>query len=145
MIPPFENDVLPPGVHVATWSEIETAFGFSGRRKSLLVGLRSALLALKDSGCRTAWLDGSFVTAKQEPGDFDMVWDPGGVDGNALDPVLLDLQPPRIAQHIKYGGDIFPNVVEQQSGLTFVEFFQIHKETGGDKGIVAIDLTRFTP
>ena len=42
------------------------------------------------AGCRRAYVDGSFVTAKEVPGDFDGCWEAEDVDPDALDPVLLD-------------------------------------------------------
>jgi hypothetical protein len=85
-------------------------------------------------------LNGSFVTAKDEPGDFDACWDPDGVDLDPLDPVLFDLSAGRRAQKARFGGELFPNVIESKSGLVFVEFFQNERDTGR-KGIVLIDLS----
>lgn len=90
-------------------------------------------------GCRRLWLNGSFVTTKEEPGDFDACWDLHGVDLEALDPVFLDLSAHRAAQHARFGGELFPNVVESSSGLTFVDFFQNERDAGR-KGIVAITI-----
>jgi hypothetical protein len=74
MIPPFDDrGSLPPGIHKADWNELETRFNGSLRRVELLEGLREALVALRDAGCCAAYVDGSFVTAKEEPGDFDGV------------------------------------------------------------------------
>lgn len=98
--------------------------------------------ALRDAGCKRAWINGSFVTEKEEPNDFDACWDPAGVDPNLLDPVLLDVLPPRFAQQVKYGGDILPNVAEGQTGSLFVDFFQVDRTTGDAKGIVELDLQR---
>ena len=98
--------------------------------------------ALRDAGCGRAWINGSFVTEKEDPNDFDVCWEPAGVDPNLLDPALLDVLPPRVAQHVKYGGDILPNVVEGQSGSLFVDFFQVDRATGDAKGIVELDLRR---
>lgn len=94
---------------------------------------------LRDAGCRSIFVDGSFVTGKELPADFDAVWDPQGVDGLQVDPVLL-LAAGRTAQKAKYGGDLFPEVVEGNSGLLFSEFFQLDKQTGLRKGIVAVNL-----
>ncbi len=74
--------------------------------------------------CRKIWLNGSFFTAEGEPGDFDACWDANEVDLKALDPVLLDLSNQRAAQKARFGGELFPNVIEFQSGLSFAEFFQ---------------------
>jgi hypothetical protein len=34
-------------------------------------GLADAIEILAEAGCRQIWLNGSFVTAKDEPGDFE--------------------------------------------------------------------------
>ena len=96
---------------------------------------------LTAAGCRQVWLNGSFVTAKDEPGDFDACWDTDGVDLDALDPVLLDLADGRRAQKARFGGELFPNVIETQSGLSFAEFFQNERDTSR-KGIVVIHLSK---
>jgi len=90
------------------------------------------------------WIDGSFVTEKEAPNDFDACWEINGVDVALLDPVILDVNPPRFAQHVKYGGDILPNVNVGNIGSLFVEFFQIDKDTGDPKGIIELDLRRFS-
>ena len=84
-------------------------------------------------------VNGSFVTAKEEPGDFDACWDPEGVNLDALDPVLLDMSGRRVAQKARFGGELLPNVVEAGSGLSFVEFFQNERDTTR-KGIVMINI-----
>lgn len=140
MIPPLVNGLLPPGVHEATWAEVETVFGTNPHRKALLQGLLAALQNLRAAGCARAHLDGSFVTDKEIPGDFDGCWDGEGVDPDRLDPVLLDFRAPRLRQKAKYGGELFVNVPEGSTGKPFVEFFQIDKESGAPKGIIALDL-----
>jgi hypothetical protein len=140
VIPLWNGELLPPGVHRGEWSEVVARFGFNTHRRGLLAGLYAVLRNLRDAGCATIWLNGSFVSARPDPDDFDMCWDPIGVDANILDPILLDVDPPRIRQKIKYGGDILPNVQEGMTGQLFVEFFQVDKTTGAPKGIVAIDL-----
>jgi hypothetical protein len=49
------------------------------RRRQLIDGLTEGLSVLAESGCQQVWLNGSFVTSKEEPGDFDCVWDTAGV------------------------------------------------------------------
>jgi len=112
-------------------------FGWNPRRRQLLDGLAAAIDALAAAGCRRVWLNGSFVTSKDEPGDFDACWDTNGVDLDALDPVILDLSAGRSAQKARYGGELFPNVIETRSGLVFAEFFQNERDTGR-KGIVVL-------
>ena len=132
---------MPPGEHVASWDEVVERFGWNEIRRRLLDGLAEVLELLAEAGCQRIWLNGSFVTAKDEPGDFDACWDTGGVDLDALDPVLLDLSNHRAAQKARFGGELFPNVVESQSGLSFVEFFQNDRDTSR-KGIVVLHLSK---
>ncbi|MEO5840293.1 MAG: hypothetical protein ABIQ73_08290 [Acidimicrobiales bacterium] len=136
-----ESGRLPPGEHVASWDEVVDRFGWTERRRRLLDGLAEAIELLGEAGCRKVWLNGSFVTSKDEPGDFDACWDSEGVDLDALDPVLLDLSDHRAAQKARFGGELFPNVTESQSGLSFAEFFQNERDTSR-KGIVVIHLSK---
>ena len=142
MIPPFDaKGLLPAGIHAADWPEFAARFGFSDRRRRLLGGLEAALRSLRDAGCTLAYVDGSFVTAKKEPGDFDACWGVAGVDPGLLDPVLLDFGDGRAAQKARYGGELFPaELPEGISGRTFLEFFQTDRDTGAAKGIVSIAL-----
>jgi hypothetical protein len=148
MLPALTDEgLLPAGIHEAEWSEIWVAFGTTPYRKKLLRGFLRAVEALKAAGCRRVYLDGSFVTAKETPGDFDACWDPDGVEFLLLDPILLTFDHGRLAQKVKYGGELFPasTVADHGSMSTFIEFFQIHKETGAPKGIIAMDLERDQP
>jgi hypothetical protein len=138
------SENLPGGVHECTWEEVVRRFGWNGRRRHLLGGLKRALEALKVAGCSRAYIDGSFVTAKEEPGDFDGCWESNGVDVTRLDPVLLETGWPRLAQKVKYFGEMFPasGTAELTTRRTFLEFFQTDKNTGEAKGIVMIDVRR---
>lgn len=144
-IPAFQTDGnLPPGVHWGVWSEIEVRFGHSHHRRGLLRGLREAAEHLLRAGCKTVFIDGSFVTAKEQPGDFDACWDVDGVDPDGLDPVFFDFDNGRAAQKARFGGEFFPaQLPEGLSGKTFLEFFQSDRDTGNPKGIVGIDLGRW--
>lgn len=140
-LPDLDGDgALPEGIHVATWTEVVERFGGTTHRAELLAGLLDVLRDLQQAGCRRIYLDGSFVTDKEPPGDYDLCWELDQVDLSKLPPVILDVDFPRAAQKARYRGDILPNVVEGTSGAPFVEFFQNNKITGGKKGIVAIDL-----
>jgi len=72
-----------------------------------------------------------------EPGDFDACWDADGVDLEKLDPIFFDFADGRAAQKARFGGELFPNVVESGSGLVFADFFQNERDTGR-KGIVML-------
>lgn len=142
MVPVFNTDgTLPPGIHWAVWPAVVERFGATLHRRRLLAGLKAALESLRAAGCKTAYIDGSFVTAKEVPGDFDACWDIDGVNPDRLDPILLKFDDGRVAQKAKYLGELFPVQLQNGGpGLTFLDFFQVDKETGNPKGIVALDL-----
>ena len=141
MIPAFNSDGnLPPGVHWATWQEFAARFGTTPHRQQLLKGLKSALDSLSKAGCQTVYIDGSFVTKKENPNDFDGCWDLTGVDPSLLDPILLLFDNKRVAQKVKYKGELFPaSCRADRVGNTYLDFFQIDRD-GNPKGIIAIDL-----
>jgi hypothetical protein len=142
MIPRFNSKGnLPPGIYSATWQEFAERFGINPYRRRLLQGLKNAIVSLQLAGCKSVYIDGSFVTTKEIPADFDGCWDLEGVDVSLLDPVLLDFHSGRLAQKAKYGGELFPaQFTENGSGKTFLDFFANDKETGDAKGIVALNL-----
>lgn len=132
---------LPPGIHIADWGEFTARFGTTPHRLRLLGGLKAALDALHSAGCQRVYIDGSFVTAKQAPGDFDGCWDVTGVDPTLLDPVLLSFANLRVEQKTKFGGELFlADAMADPAGTRFLAFFQRDKQTGQPKGIVAIEL-----
>jgi hypothetical protein len=145
MIPPFDADGnLPAGVHEAHWDEFIARFGGTPHRRRLIDGLAAAMKVLQSAGCRRVYINGSFVTAKAIPGDFDAVWDPTGVDVDLLlrlQPVFGDFSNRRAAQKALFRGEFFPSsLAEGSTGGTFLQFFQIDKQTGNAKGIVALNL-----
>ncbi|MCP5060243.1 MAG: hypothetical protein GY937_26380 [bacterium] len=144
VIPDFdENGLLPPGIHACSWREVEHRYGSNRHRRELLAGLKAALLALKRAGCGRVYVDGSFVTDKNVPEDFDGCWDPMGVDPNKLDPVLLNFDNQRAQQKAKYRGEMFvasENAVPRHR-KRFLDFFQQTRE-GEPKGILSLNLTQ---
>ena len=144
MIPPLNDDgLLPPGIHWATWVEVEERYATSVWRRMLIDGARRATENLKQAGCKTLYLDGSFVTSKERPSDFDGCWDPDGVTWDQVDLVLRTFRNRRAAQKAKYHGELFISSGLADGGLTFLDFFQRDKDTGSPKGIIAIDLEAF--
>ncbi len=116
-------------------------YAITEHRAALLDGFGEAVASLRAAGCARVYLDGSFVTDKEAPGDFDACWEASGVDPDLLDPVLLDFRRGRAAQKARYGGELFPaQVAGEPGGTVFVEYFQRDRDTGGAKGIVALDL-----
>jgi hypothetical protein len=147
MIPDFVDvggpwRVLPLGVHDATMEEVEARFAASDQRKRIFSGFRNGVTALRRAGCRRVFLDGSFVTEKPIPGDFDACWDPSGVDVTKLDPVLLDFTGGRKNQKKRFCGEFFPINLIADGTHIFLDFFQTDRHTGKAKGIIRICLSQ---
>jgi hypothetical protein len=143
VIPPFEKSGnRPAGIHETTWNEFAARYGITPHRRNLLDGLTQALESLRRAGCRRAYVDGSFVTAKHDPGDFDACWEASNVDPMLLDPALIDFSDRRRAQKLKFGGELFPaDLPADPAGTRFLEHFQLDRSTREPKGIVAVNLT----
>lgn len=132
--------ILPPGEHIATLQEIKQSLAFNHHRLNLFNGLVSAARLLAQSGCKYLYLDGSYVTEKDMPGDFDACWDIEEVNLNSLDPIIWDIENGTTAQKKRFGGELYPNYIEGASGKLFKEFFKNEKHTNQEKGIIVIDL-----
>lgn len=145
VIPPHDpaTGYLPPGEHVADWAAIAERFGTTPWRRRLLEGLALALHDLRAAGCRRVYIDGSFVTTKERPGDFDACWELDGVDFDRIDKVLLTFDNGRLAQKLKYRGELFPaEAAADPLGTLFRDFFQSDSDDVA-KGIIVIDLESF--
>ncbi|WP_247405263.1 hypothetical protein [Bradyrhizobium sp. 76] len=116
-------------------------FATNTTRRTLYNGLLLACAALHVAGCRKLYLDGSYVTAKDEPGDYDACWDPTAMDGTKLDPVFLDFRNKRQAMKDKFGGEFFPANMPNTASQTILEFFKVERFTGKEKGILLIVLS----
>jgi hypothetical protein len=141
MIPNFDSTGnLPEGVHLSTMDELIEHFGYNPKRAWLIDGLKVLMASLEKANCPLVYIDGSFVTSKEIPGDYDLCWSLTGVVEANLDPALLDFTPAgREKMMRRYRGDIFPaEIPEGPSGKMFVDFFQTDKNTGEKKGIIAI-------
>ncbi|HBL13849.1 MAG TPA: hypothetical protein DD379_21120 [Cyanobacteria bacterium UBA11162] len=150
MIPEFDqNGNLPPGVHFCQWEKFKERFGNTLRRRRMIDGLEVAITQLKAAGCRTIYIDGSFVTTKPDPGDFDACWEDNGVDIDYLKflaPTLYNFALRRAEQKSKYKGEIFPaNYPANDVGTVYIDFFQFDTKTNTSKGILAIDLQGWIP
>ena len=134
--------VLPPGIHQATLNEVAASFAINPRRIELFAGFVDASGRLLHAGCMTVYLDGSYVTGKPLPADFDACWDPSGVDSSRLDPVFLQFANGRAAQKAAFKGEFFPSsMMCVDVGQAFVDFFQQDRFTGKQKGIISISLS----
>lgn len=137
-----DNRNLEPSVHYMTLDELTKEFGFSERRKELIHCISEVANILKDVGCSTLYVDGSFASLKLEPNDWDGCYECCG-DANTFLQKILDKEPSllyRDKQQEKYQCDLFPSwFTETGCGKTFLEFFQQTRD-GEPKGIIAIKL-----
>jgi hypothetical protein len=130
--------VLPPGIHDASLNDVKTQFATNPNRKRLFEGFLRAFTALQKAGSKEILLDGSFVTDKTNPGDFDCCWNSSGIDVSKLDPVFLHFTDKRAAQKKKYGGEFFPFGLGVGATDFFLNFFQKEKDTDKTKGILRV-------
>jgi hypothetical protein len=142
VIPDFDATTgnLPAGEHLATWPEMLERFGYTPWRRRLLDGMLAALWLLRAAGCERVYIDGSFVTTKERPGDFDACWDAQGVDFDLVDERLLTFNRGRATQKAAFFGEFFiADARADPHGTLFRDFFQTDRD-GRRKGIVVIDL-----
>jgi hypothetical protein len=144
MIPEFDsNGNLPPGIYRVKWDLFVERFGHTPHRSRLCEGLLLGITALARVGCVVVYIDGSFVTSKEVPNDFDACWDDRGINWTMLkqiEPTLLKFGNSSAAQKSKFKGEFFPAFNTPDDGKnTFLSFFQNDRD-GNPKGIVAIDL-----
>jgi len=134
---------LQPGVHALEWDQFCALFFFNEWRRRLGAGLYRALNNLRCAGCPAAIVDGSFVTAKPDPGDYDLAFDPTGVNAALVDPVLRRHDDGRRAMKAKYLGDIVPWGWKAcaVTGLIYRDFFQ-RDRSGNPKGVILLQLER---
>lgn len=95
------------GVHDATLPEIEERFAYSERRKQLFIAMEKVVLMLRGAKCPEIFLNGSYITTKPEPGDYDLCWEPTGVVPTED---LRKLFQEKTERKKIYLGDIFPRL-----------------------------------
>lgn len=64
--------LLPVGEHEMKWRKVCELFGTTIHRKYLLELLHSVCIVLREAGVAKIWLNGSFVTSKERPNDYDL-------------------------------------------------------------------------
>ncbi|MFP7176473.1 DUF6932 family protein [Priestia filamentosa] len=142
-IPQFRaSGTLPPGIHTTTWEEFKNRYGINHKRKLQLEGLEKALKEFAKAGCTKVYIDGSFVTNKKNPGDFDALYDLEEVDDEIIDEILLDpTLTGRKNQKKYYEGEFFPAYAKAApDGTIYLDYFQKDKKTHDPKGIIEIEL-----
>ncbi len=141
MIPNFTSaGKLPKGIYKSTWDEFCIRFGTNKIRKQLLDGLKKLIIELSKAGCSAVYVDGSFVTKKELPNDYDLCWKMDKVFIERLDPILLNYTDAGKEKMMdKYLGDIRgAEFSVRETGNTYLHFFQ-HDRNGNAKGIIEIN------
>ena len=141
-IPAFRADgYLPSGLHLASEAEVLFRFGASSsRRRRLALRLRRWVELAHGVRARRLLVDGSFVTAKQEPNDIDAVlFLPNDFDEQIearieqaleLEEMLLTRRPEEIFA-----------AEDEADWHDWVEFFSRTREADGRrKGLVEVEL-----
>jgi hypothetical protein len=138
--PVFDDDGFIPPIQVCTEAEVAHWFGFSDRRRSLLNRVREWISLARAVEARRLLLDGSFVTAKDEPGDVDAV---------VLLPEdfhdRLDAGNPAAAQlrdifRTRDPGELFAAEDEEDWWGWFGFFSRTRKANGRHKGLIEVAL-----
>jgi hypothetical protein len=149
MVPQLVEGVLPEGVHDGTIEEVDALFGRfqrTTRRIRLMEKLRAFLEEARRSGIVSAVvIDGSFVTAKEEPEDVDLVIVlPADLDLTNLRPIEYNAISRRIVR-ANYRFDSFAAKEGSEELARFLEFFaQVNPDRGREyttrtkKGLVRV-------
>lgn len=131
--------IFKPGIYEFTMEKVEAKFAKTPERRRLFEGFRQLATDLKEAGCRRIFLDGSFITGKEEPGDFDACWEPFKIVRQPKDALLLETSYEGVkARKERYLGDVFPRHTPKYGDR--VETWQLDERTSKRKGIIFIDL-----
>lgn len=142
MIPEFNrHGELPKGIHDATLKQIRKRYAITAHRTTLYECFEDWVDHMRAAGCQTFHLDGSFITSKHHPGDYDALWDARGVDLAKIDPCLLDYPKDLEVINERFAGDIFPDYAIPEGSISFY-LQRMQRETRADvpraKGIVRL-------
>jgi hypothetical protein len=147
-LPSFREDGwLPEGHHAATWPEVALRFGgVPGSRRaatlSSLLRWRDAARAKRMSGL--VILDGSFISSKDAPGDFDLffLYDAPTETLARNDPEARALTDYQACRALGFLGDVFalPASLQKFSPLLGgLDMFDFDRR-GTPKGVVEVML-----
>lgn len=147
-VPSFRDDGwLPPGHHTASWQEIVSRFG--GRPNSRRAEIIASLLSWRDAAraenlAGLIILNGSFVSSKEAPGDFDLLFSydtatDALVRTHAEARALTDYQACRA---LGFLGDVFAlpaSLGKSSPTLSGLDMFDFDRK-GNIKGVVEVQL-----
>jgi hypothetical protein len=144
-LPDFNaNGDLPPGVHRASWTEVMDRFGEkTGQREVCTRRLAHICELARRTDClQRLVIFGSYVTAKGNPNDVDVILimdDAFRLENSPMESrALFD----HAVSQARYGASIFwmrPALLIGETVEQFIEYWQI-KRGGGQRGIVDVIL-----
>lgn len=128
-----------------SWPDLVATFGQgSVKRKLVAEGLRKFALTLRAAGGKWLFVDGSFVTSKERPSDWDGCFLGAEIDWQVVDPRLKDIKANRASLKADFRCDAFPaEATNGFLGQPFRDFFQ-QDRAGHPKGILVLDLETVT-
>lgn len=147
-LPSFRNNQwLPEGHHAAEWEEIVTVFGGEpgSKRAQVLTNLLEWRDSVRAKGLAGLLiLDGSFISAKLEPGDFDTIF----VMEEGMESILAqDVEAALLVNYVyckqRGWGDIFmfsESAVRRFPLMCRLDGFDHDKVTKEPKGVVEVRL-----
>jgi len=99
---------------------------------------KKVISILRECNCPEVYLDGSFTTHKEEPGDYDLCYEPKGIVATERFRQFLDEYK---KNKEKYLGDIFVHMPEPPYQINLTEFWQTDtRQDDVVKGILRIEL-----
>jgi hypothetical protein len=138
------NGDLPPGVHRAAWTEVVGRFGGAAGQRELCTRRLAYLHELaRRTGCLQRFvIFGSYVTAKANPNDVDVIL----IMDDAFRLENCPMESRALFDHAvaqaRYGASVFwtrPALLIGETVEKFIEYWQI-KRGGGQRGIVDVIL-----
>ncbi len=137
--------LLPPGLYACSLEELRARFGvFAGtdRRVRLFERLAAYVVEARSTGLvRALVVDGSFITAKPEPGDVDLVVVLlEGIEGLELKPFAYNaLSRKRVAKRYAFDAVVAPDgSTAYREYLAF--FAQVKDQPEVTKGLLRVEL-----
>ncbi len=139
VIPNFdENGNLPPGIHDATIEEVQQRYSYNKKRVTLFTALLEVVEILRGCACPEIHLDGSFITAKEQPGDYDLCYESTGITPTQE---FYEFLKNRETRKERYMGDIFARMPQPPYYFDHVQHWQTDsREDDIAKGIIRIRL-----
>ena len=135
LLPEFsESGYLPPGLHRADLVEVQQRFGSNDTRRALLRHLDNFLELVRSVGAQKLILDGSFVTAKENPADIDVILEllPDTFDTTTREARIL------LESRIRFNIHFFPVREGDDEFFQHWTAFFGHDRNGVPKGLVEV-------